>query len=426
MCEYVAGELILCFPKTDDAARELMIDIGEKRIEHVRYVESLNEKLSFLHLEPDKDLAFELHRVRVPPGEEMWKITYLQFFYKVKLLEFLGRHKLTQEFLDVQGRSDYQFTVAPNSLLTLTTRPLGNAPVHATNFSFSSFHHQYKSAIGIPVAAPHNLNQVTVAILDSGVAGDITFPITDGRNFVDPTQFRDLTDENGHGTVISLILHDLAPTAKFIIYKVADAEGRASEWDTLAALATCGQSHIINLSLQFGIEDRTCSVCGRESHSSRSAVFENILGQFDKRAQRPLLVAAAGNSSLSELAFPARFANVFAIGAINSKGKLSAESNYGYQYNQPGTLDNHFVLPGGDDATVPPETIGEFGPKDAMHWHGTSFATAYASGLLANFLAQQGTNVTYSNVLDNLRQTANRGILLNYDPKKHGHGILQL
>jgi hypothetical protein len=197
-------------------------------------VESLEQKLALLDLVPDTDLDFEFHRVRVPAGEEMWKITYLQFFYKAKLLQrFLGQRPLTQEFLNVHSRSDYQFTVVPNSLLTLTTRPVGNTPVRATNFAFSSFHQQYRSLIGISTIPPHDLDQVIVAILDSGVADDNTLTIANGRNFVDPRQFHGLgekglilrsgtskkiTDENGRGTVISLILHDLLqhPSLSFI------------------------------------------------------------------------------------------------------------------------------------------------------------------------------------------------------------------
>jgi len=425
MCEYIAGELILCYPKGDDAARELTADIREGLIEHVSYVESLEEKLAILHRKPDMFLDFEFHRIRVPAGEEIWKIMYLQFFYKHKLIQtFTGQRPLTQQFLDVQGRSDYQFTVVPNSLLTLATRPLGKFPVQASHFKFSRFHDQYKSMIGIPATPPSDLDQVNIIILDSGIADNFPYTIDDKLNFVEPT--KDPIDEHGHGTVVALLLHNVAPTAKFTIYKVADAEGRTSEWDTLAALSTSGQSHIVNMSVQFGLQDRVCKVCGRESHSSRSAVFENMISQFEKRTQRPFLLAAAGNDSLSNLAFPARFANVLAIGSVNSKGILSTESNYGGQYYPPGTLDSHFVAPGGDDTSLPTEVIGDFGHGDAPHWHGTSFATAYASGLLAILLAQRGVNVTYNNVLDDLRQNANRGILSNYSQDRYGHGLLQL
>ena len=425
MCEYVAGELILCFPKADDAARNLTEDIREGKVEHVDYVESLEEKLSLLQLKTAWDLYFEFHRIHVPAGEETWKITYLHSLYKEKLINHFFYQSVDANELYFRSRFGYPFIVTTNSLLTIATRPLGKASVHASDFVFSSFHHHYKALIGAPNAPFQNLDRVTIAILDTGVADDTALSIVDRRNFTNPQQLKNVKDENGHGTVIGLILQDLAPTAKFVIYKVADAEGRASEWDTLAALATCGQSNIINLSLQFGLGERTCSICGRESQSSRSIVFESILSEFSGRTQRPFIIAAAGNSGLDKLAFPSRFDNTLAIGAINSKGRLSAESNYGLQNSQEGALDSHFVLPGGDDATLPPETIGEFGHKDAVHWHGTSFAVAYASGLLANHLAQQASDVTYGQVLDYFRQNADKGSLLNYSQERYGHGLLK-
>ena len=125
---------------------------------------------------------------------------------------------------------------------------------------------------------------------------------------------------------------------------------------SIAAVNT--QTQVVNLSLHFGLEDRVCKVCGRESHSSRSAVFENVIEQFSNRKRQPILVGAAGNDGLSNLDFPARYASVLAIGSINSKSELSAESNYGNQYNILGTPDNRFVSSGGDDATNPPETVG--------------------------------------------------------------------
>jgi subtilisin family serine protease len=326
-------------------------------------------------------------------------------------------------------RSDYQFTAAPNSILSLAAKPLGKEAVQAANFTFSEFHTQYKVLVGIPAEPPSDLDQITVAIVDSGIADDVDFALADKRNFVDPDHPQEVTDEHGHGTVIALILRDLAPGVQLIVYKVADANGRVSEWDTLAALAVCAKAHVVNLSLRFGLEDRVCKVCGRESHSSRSAVFENIVGQFANRQQRSLLVGAAGNDGLNKLAFPARFAALLAIGAINSKGELSTESNYGEQYNEGGTPDSRFVCPGGDDATDPPETVGSFGQKDGSYWHGTSFAAAYASGIAANLLAQRvGEDDQYTAILDEIKKNADSKTLVEYDQKKerYGHGLMKL
>jgi hypothetical protein len=434
MCDYISGELILCFPKVDPAAQQLIEDIRRDRIEHVTHLESLAGKMARLGLRPDEEMEFDFHRVRVPIGEEHWKITYLQFFYKIKLLELLTQGQPPPEFMDVIGRSDYQLTIVPNSVLSLAnSKPLGKAKVKAANFTFSKFHSEYKKSVRIPDVPPPDIDQITVAIIDSGIADDAVNAgcvVVDGRNFVDPAATQDVDDEIGHGTVIALILSKLAPGARLIVYKVSDADGRVSEWDTLAALSACANVQIVNLSLQFGLVDRACKVCGRESHSSRSAVFENIIRQFAKRERQPVLVGAAGNGwpqGSNNLAFPARFSELLAVGAVNSQGALSVESNYGKQYNDVGIPDNHFVCPGGDTNVDPPEVIGSFGVGDDTRWHGTSFAAAYASGVVANLLAQEGEdNAQYSSIMEKLRDNADSQGLAGYDSTKHGHGLMRL
>lgn len=426
MCsDYISGQLVLCFPKKDLAAQELIEDIQEGVIEHVSYDESLQQVLNRLELHADETLPFEFHRVHVPEGEEHWKITYLHFFYKHKLLDVLTRGKVNPEFIECLNRSDLQFTVAPNYVLSLAA---GHFPVSAADFKFSQFHEEYKSRLQLPLAPPADLNQVEITIIDSGIADDVDFDIPPHRrrNFVEPQNPMKVTDVIGHATVVASIINDLAPKARLTIYKVADSEGRISEWDAAAALAASAKAQIVNLSVQFGLRDRVCKVCGRESQSSRSAVFENIVGHAVTPSPKSILIGAAGNQGLGELAFPARFGAVLAIGAINSHGELSAESNYGHQYNNPGTPDNHFVCPGGDDTIVPPESVGSFKVKLAEELHGTSFAAAYATGVVANLVADHiGGAIKYGEILDQLRLKADKTSLNLYDPQKHGHGILR-
>ena len=425
MCDYIPGELVLGFPRNDLAAVSLVNDIREGLIEHVTALEDLEEKLWKMELKPDEDLDFKFYRAHVPPGEEQWKITFLQFFYKHKLLEILHSGKVNSDFLDCLGRSDYQFTVAPNHVLSLATPLLSKSAVKTSKFNFSQFHSSYRKTLGLPANPVPNLDQVKITILDSGIANDAKFAKGTMKNFVNPSAPNDVADETGHGTVVALIIKDVAPNAQISVMKVADQNGRASEFDTMAALATCGKADIINLSLQFGLQDRVCKVCGRESQSSRSLLFENTVNQFEKRTPRSILVAAAGNYSLDQLSFPARFSNLLAIGSINSQGKLSHESNWGPQYNDPKDPDNHFVCPGGDDACYPEEVVGSFGAHDSSLWHGTSFAAAYASGVLANVVAQRWGSYDYQQTLHDLRKAADHKPLANYDSKKHGHGILR-
>jgi subtilisin family serine protease len=289
---------------------------------------------------------------------------------------------------------------------------------------------------------------VRILIVDSGIAQDCKFEVSDAVNFVD-SQGRNrneeagdkevdhgqvaaernrirgqgVTDRHGHGTVMANILHDVAPSANLLIYRVADADGSVTEWDALAALATYANADVINLSLQFGLKARICPTCGRHSHTSRSQIFENIIKQLASRHPRPVVVAAAGNHQSSDLSFPARFAETIAIGAVNSTGKLSVLSNYGKQYTEGNEPDNHFVMPGGDDGVEPQETIGSFGRRDELNWQGTSFAAAYASGVIAILIARQSAEkAKYEVILNKLRESAQP----REETEKYGHGLIRL
>jgi hypothetical protein len=349
MCDTVAGELILCLPKDDPAARGVVALIKDKAIEHVEYAGSLEQKLNSLDLKIHEDFEFEIHLVRAPSGQEAWKTTYLQFHYKHALLSALI--KSPREFpAHVLRSSNFQFTVSPNHILSLASRPVPSPPVSASTFQFGSNHSNYKKLIGLPLPPTSQPDRVRVLVLDSGLATDAKVAVVDRRNFVDPRSPGNVTDDNGHGTAVALVIQDLAPNAEFIIYKVADASGRISEWDALAAIAARTDTNVINLSMQFGLldEGKGCGVCGRESQSSRSAVFENMLDQVAKRTPRPIVIAAAGNYGDSSLAFPARFAEVVAIGSVTSRRTLSSNCNSGDLDQAGKPHQNHFVLPGGE------------------------------------------------------------------------------
>src|SRR6266446_260748 len=185
MCDTIGGDLILCFPRVDLAARELMEQIQEKEIDHVRWVDSLDQRLERMGLSVNEEFPFEMHLVRVPTGSEAYKTSYLQFFYKHQLHRFLAHEKLTPEFAEAFKRSDYQFTVIPNSYLSVSG-PLAPRPVRAAGFSFSDTHKLYKEMLGLPATPPSDLSHAKILILDTGLAADATVPGMKRRNFVDP------------------------------------------------------------------------------------------------------------------------------------------------------------------------------------------------------------------------------------------------
>jgi subtilisin family serine protease len=425
LCDTVAGELIMCFPRLDMAARNLASLLREKQVEHIEYVDSLEDKLRRLDLPIDPSFDFDVHLLRVPSGQESWKITFLQFCYKHELLKLIPKAPpgLIQRLL---GRSDYQFTVAPNHLLSLASPSVGVLPVSAKNFQFGNYHSLYRKSIGLPSSLSSSGDKIRVLVLDSGVAADTPITIADQRNIVDPNNSHSAPDDHGHGTGIALVIHDLAPSAEFIVYKVADATGRISEWDAVAGMAAKSNSNVVNLSMQFGLLDKGkgCAVCGRESRASRSAIFENILAQLANRTPRPIVVAAAGNYQADELAYPSRFADVLAIGAITSQRILASDCNKGDEDQAGSPHKNHFVLPGGETNPAKIEPVLRSGR--GKNWSGSSFAAAFASGLIAELLNRGGiARFDFDSFVDGLRQRADKNLLPTYSTAEFGNGLMR-
>ena len=158
------------------------------------------------------------------------------------------------------------FAVEPNALLKL------EGPSRSV---LDAVHQAYKSAIGVPDASGSTGRGVTVAVVDSGVFGGALGAI--------PQDFLNLTngpneDEEGHGSTIARIVGEIAPDATLKAIKVT--RGRTlSAWDALAGLYAARDADVINLSFSFGLQDTTCMGCGFLSRTSRSAVFEAVLGR---------------------------------------------------------------------------------------------------------------------------------------------------
>jgi subtilisin family serine protease len=416
MCDIVPGELIVSWHQDDAAAATLIDRIrgGESRVPHIEFIERLEERLKGLELEPRENLTSKFVRLRVPAGEEVFKINILQFLYRREQILALtdgrfdlGRHR----HLLIDSRN--QFQVVPNSWLT-------------TSFAFARPRHDdYKKLFKWtgPSASTRN-----VLIIDSGLASVRGFLVTDRRNFVDPARPRDVKDDHSvqHGTAIAEIIRDLCPKAPLTIYKVVDAKDRASEWDTLAALAARSSAEVINLSLSFGLKNGTCGVCGRESHSSRSAVFESLLDQVATSPGAPIVVTAAGNDSANELTYPARFGSVVAIESVNQALDLSEFSNRGTTDHEGNPHDHVFVLPGGErlaKASAPAEWLGTAASGDEIL--GTSFAAAYASGLIAHHWSQAAhRKKNAAQLLAWLGAHADTS-MPNYAQATYGHGLMR-
>jgi subtilisin family serine protease len=402
MCDFIQGELIVCHDGEDEAGNSLMRSIQEGEHPNSRNLQvlRLEDKLAKSHSKPRSAIRSRFYHLRVPEGDEAHYSNVLHSSYKNRSLTLAAQSNFDP--------SKYDLSVTNNGLL------MGSFAFERPRYD------DYKKVFGWtgPSGTKHK-----ILIVDSGALDVTKSNFKDCRNFVDPST--DATDDHPleHGTAVAEIIEDLCPSAQLLIYKVLDSNNRASEWDTLAAIAADSGANIINLSLGFGLGDVTCATCGRrESHSSRSAVFENLLNQVIDSGV--IVVAAAGNGGASELKFPARFGKVLAIESINQNCYLSEFSNRGDQDQNGGVHERVFVLPGGEKtqgSKGPTEWIGT--DTNGHEIFGTSFSTAYASAIVAH-VWDQHSNLTADEIVKLLASNTDQAIKPSYDKTIHGNGVM--
>jgi serine protease len=195
---------------------------------------------------------------------------------------------------------------------------------------------------------------VTIAVLDTGVAYRDwerfrKSPDFTGTHFVDPYDFVANTpyplDREGHGTFVAGMIAEstnngtgltgLAYGARIMPVRVLDADGNGDS-ATIAKGIRYAVNHgaqVINLSLEFDI------------NITASEIPDIIRAIGFAHRHGVVVVAAAGNDSSHQLAYPAAAPAVISVGATTRDRCLAGYSNGGAK------LD--LVAPGGgDDASL--------------------------------------------------------------------------
>ena len=189
--------------------------------------------------------------------------------------------------------------------------------------------------------ATATLNQSTVAILDQS-----TVAILDGSGSV-PGDF-------GHGTMVSGLIHLVAPNAKIMPIKSFSSNGTGNLSDILSGIyyAADHGATVINMSFSQTIS----------SPSLATAIAYAV-------SKGAICVASAGNDGKPEVVYPAGLPSVVGVGSTNNDGIPSSFSNYG--------VPSVFMsAPGEALITTYP------GNNYAAVW-GTSFSSALVSGAVA-------------------------------------------
>jgi len=228
------------------------------------------------------------------------------------------------------------------------------------------------SSTGISQAWPISLRlpSVSVAIIDSGICSHSDIPLSQldmqaAWDFIDGDALPE--DTFGHGCQLAGILiaemHNnigiagAAPHSHIMPLRVLDDTGLGRYSDVAAAIvhAVDNGARIINLSI---------------GGTTPSTLLEDAIAYSTTRNVR--IVAAAGNNNSDVVLYPARYANVLAVGAIDSVGQVAPFSSIGLEI----------------DVWAPGVEIVTTDLNDAYtSVNGTSFATAYVVSVIANEMA---------------------------------------
>jgi subtilisin family serine protease len=204
------------------------------------------------------------------------------------------------------------------------------------------------------------LDQETTPILDGGSAiilSQETTPILDQETtpILDSKKY----PAYGHGTMVSGLIHLVAPKAMLLSARAFAADGTSTVSQIVEAIywAVDHGANVINMSF---------------STAQNSAALQKAIDEANSRGV--ICVAAAGNDGQAILVWPAAYSNVIGVGSTNDSDVRSLFSNYGSEVS--------LAAPGEALITTYPSTNAGLTQHYAEVW-GTSFSSPLVAGTAA-------------------------------------------
>lgn len=213
--------------------------------------------------------------------------------------------------------------------------------------------------------------QAVVAVIDSGIAQthpDLVNRITPGGfNFLSNSQ--NISDHHGHGTAIAGIIAAQTNNAIGIAGVAGEVDLKILPLKVSSRTGSSYLSHVIK-AIDYAIEKRVDVI----NLSMGSKQYSDIENDAIQRAIQNgiVVVASAGNYGNDQYIYPASYDNVISVSSIGPGETISNFSSH-----------NSRVI-----VAAPGEDIYSTAPHNSYkHQNGTSFATAFVSGMAAVFKA---------------------------------------
>lgn len=218
-------------------------------------------------------------------------------------------------------------------------------------------------------------NGVKVVILDSGsnVAYEEGISLIDAR----------VKDYHGHGTLMAGIVKEVCPQAKLYIVKVVGRDGLIINEDAVILgleWAISKGVDVINISLRLRDSERLREIIQKAHQQGIVTV-----AAAGNNSTRMGLLTTEGAINLTEVAYPARYSEVIAVGALDRYGRVYEASIKGEKVE---------VLCKGYKGS---ET-------------GTSIASAYAAGFAAKIISGN-PNIAPEKIREIMHQESEKGKL---------------
>lgn len=245
-------------------------------------------------------------------------------------------------------------------------------------------------------------SKIKVAVLDSGI-----FPHNDlqGKIVKAYNTFNNqpLDDEYGHGTAVAGIItandNDYGITGvsqniELYNVKVLDKNGKGKVENLIKGIEWCIAERVDIINISFGVQVDDTQL----KRTIEKAIKKGII-----------IVAAAGNTYGFGVDYPAKYENVISINSVNIKLKRTSSS-------AKGKID--FSAPG--DRILTTSNNGKY-----EYFSGTSFSTAFATGIIARKLEKFGSIQSHSSYID-FMQIIRQSVIQKTPRKEYGYGILRI